>query len=109
MKELTDLIVATDPVSGARHPVRRDAMIAQLRAGGQARAARLARRLPVRDGVLVAEEIDALQIRVHCELQRLSEELQLPRRIAEPAAAEGLHCRFIAGDALAPGSPGTTA
>ena len=163
MEELTDLIVATDPVSGTRLPVRRDAVIAQLTAGGQDRAARLARRLPARDGVLVAEEIDALQIRVHCELQRLGEELQLPRRIAEwlvrwratrpgepirvidvgcglghvvrwlaaydalgpgadlvgvdlnralvtraaeLAAAEGLHCRFIAGDALAPGVAG---
>jgi SAM-dependent methyltransferase len=161
--ELTDLLQAADPASGERLPVHRDSVIARLTAGGQHRAARLARRLPARDGVLVAEEIDALQIRVHCELQRLGEELQLPRRIAawlaryrgarpgaplrvidigcglgyvvrwlaaydvlgpgvdlvgvdlnraligraaELAAAERLPCRFVAGDALAPGVAG---
>ncbi|MFI7540745.1 class I SAM-dependent methyltransferase [Actinoplanes sp. NPDC049599] len=161
--ELTDLLWAADPVSGERLPVRREAVIAQLEKGGQRRAARLARKLPARDGVLVAGEIDALQIRVHCELQRLGEELQLPRRVAEwvlrfrqsrgsepirvvdvgcglgyvvrwlaaygvlgpgvelvgvdlnralverageLAAAEGLRCRFVAGDALAPGVAG---
>ncbi|GAA3345995.1 hypothetical protein GCM10020358_55280 [Amorphoplanes nipponensis] len=156
MYELTDLLSTGEPVS-------RDALVAQLRAGGQRRAARIAARLPVRGGVLVGAEIDALLIRVHCELQRLGEELQLPRRVAEwivrfragrpatplrvvdvgcglgyvvrwlaayemlgpgvelvgvdlnralvtraaeLAAAERLRCRFIAGDALAPGVAG---
>lgn len=80
--ELTDLLQATDPASGDRLPVRLDAVVAQLEAGGQRRAARLARRLPATGGVLDAGAIDALQVRVHCELQRLGEELQLPRRIA---------------------------
>jgi SAM-dependent methyltransferase len=161
--ELTDLLRADDPATGSRLPVRRAAVIAQLEAGGQRRAARLARRLPAVGGVLVPGEIDALQVRVHCELQRLGEELQLPRRIAEwlvrfraarpgepirvvdvgcglghvirwlaahdalgagaelvgvdrntalvdratdLAAAERLACRFVAGDALAPGVAG---
>jgi len=81
--ELTDLLWSSDPVTGERLPVRRDTVVTRLEACGQSRAARVARGLPARDGVLVAEEIDALLVRVHCELQRLGEELQLPRRIAE--------------------------
>jgi len=81
--EITDLLWSSDPATGERRQVRHDAVIARLEAGGQRRAARLARRLPARDGILIADEIDALQVRVHCELQRLGEELQLPRRIAE--------------------------
>lgn len=81
--EVTDLLWSADPESGARLPVHRDAVVARLLAAGQHRAARLAGGLPARDGVLAAEEIDALQVRVHTELQRLGEELQLPRRVAE--------------------------
>jgi SAM-dependent methyltransferase len=114
------------------------------------------------DGRLTESEVDALLLRVHRELQRLSEELQLPRRLAEwlnsevqrlanqtgpirivdvgcglgyvsrwlaarrvlapgielvgvdlnrvlveeasaLAGAEGLSCRFVVGDAFAPG------
>jgi SAM-dependent methyltransferase len=36
--------------------------------------------MPEVDGYLVAEEVDALGVRIHCELQRLGEELQLGRR-----------------------------
>lgn len=164
LMELTDLLWACDPMTGARRPVRQDAVVKRLAASGQRRAARLAHRLPTRDGFLVPGEVDALLLRVHCELQRLGEELQLPRRVAETlqpwilaihrrrpdvpvrvvdigcglgyvvrwlaahqvlgagvelvgvdlnrplahraaalADAEGLTCRFIAGNALAPG------
>lgn len=84
--ELTDLISRWEPRTG-RHPVRRSAVLDRLRASGQHRAMRIAQRLPARDDVLedVLDDgaVDALLIRVHCELQRLSEELQQGRRVAE--------------------------
>jgi SAM-dependent methyltransferase len=82
MVELTDLICHWDPHSG-RRPVLRSVVLERLRASGQRRAIRIARRLPVRDDVLDDDALDALLIRVHCELQRLSEELQQGRRVAE--------------------------
>lgn len=73
--EITDLIA----VPG----VRRSEAAARLRASGQERAARLVEALPATDGVLDAEDCRRLLRRIHAELQRLGEELQLPRRLAE--------------------------
>jgi hypothetical protein len=80
--EITDLLWEFDK-GGARLPTRRDAVTQRLLSGGQRRAARIVEGLPERDGYLIDEEIDRLGIRVHCELQRLTEELQLARRVAE--------------------------
>lgn len=76
--EITDLLWSVD-AAGARQPVRRCDVEAELVARGQRRAARIVRNVPTSDGVLVA---DALSLRVHAELQRLSEELQMGRRVA---------------------------
>ena len=76
--EITDLI--------AEHPVRRDDVANRLRASGQERAARLVEALPASDGVLDAEHCRALMRRIHAELQRLAEEFQLARRVAEDVA-----------------------
>ncbi len=73
--EITDLIT----VPG----VRRADAAARLRASGQERAARLVEDLPAVDGVLDAGHCRLLLRRIHAELQRLGEELQLPRRLAE--------------------------
>ncbi|MDQ7904875.1 methyltransferase domain-containing protein [Phytohabitans sp. ZYX-F-186] len=158
--EITDLLGGWD-TSGVRRPVPVEATAARLAASGQHRAARLVRRMPARDGLLDPAAVDALLLRVHYELQRFEEELQLARRIAqtvapwvaalrgerpvrvvdvgcglgyvlrwlaahdalgpdvelvgvdldrrlvahaaELAAAEELPCRFVAGDAFAPG------
>jgi SAM-dependent methyltransferase len=81
--EITDLLWDRDPVTGARRPVRRDAVVRRLAHGGQRRAARIAARLPATDGLLTEADVDGLMLRVHLELQRLGEELQLPRRVAE--------------------------
>lgn len=152
--EITDLLW-----SGSGEPVVREEAVALLRSRGQPQAARIVSLLPARDGVLDAEATDALGLRIHRELQRLGEELQLGRRVAsavhtllppggEPvrvvdvgcglghvlrsiaargdlpahvelvgvdlnpvlaeeaarlSAAEGLRCRFVAGDAFEPG------
>lgn len=80
--EITDLVLQVR--DGERLPVRRDDVVAALAAGGQHRAARLAARLPAdRDGCLDEHAVDRLVVRIHCELQRLEEELRQPRRTAE--------------------------
>lgn len=162
--ELTDLLWVCEQGTGERRPVDLEAVAARLESSGQRRAARIARSLPSHGGFLDEQAADALMLRVHCELQRLGEELQLPRCVAETlrswaspllraqpnaplrvvdvgcglgyvtrwlaahqvlgpgvelvgvdlnsvltqhaselAAAEGLDCRFVAGNAFAPG------
>lgn len=160
--EITDLLWPVD-AAGRELPVRRDEAMAALTSRGQRRAARLVERMPHREGVIDRSFLSDLALRVHCELQRLGEELQLDRRVAHYlgphlerlrelgsgritvvdigcglghvlraasahgwfgpgvdlvgvdlnptlirhatrlARTEGLDCRFIAGDALAPG------
>ncbi|SFE22254.1 Ubiquinone/menaquinone biosynthesis C-methylase UbiE [Actinacidiphila alni] len=80
--EISDLIVAFDPHDGRRLPVRRAEVVEQLRAAGDARAARIVAGLPAGpDGVLEPAAVDRLLIGVHTELQRLSEELRIGRRL----------------------------
>lgn len=75
--EITDLLWSDS--GGA--VVRADA-VELLRSRGQARAARIVERLPAPDGLLDVATVDALGLRIHRELQRLGEELQLGRRVA---------------------------
>ncbi|WP_300682610.1 class I SAM-dependent methyltransferase [Nocardioides sp.] len=85
--EVTDLLWSFD-ADGTRLPVRRHEIVAGARNRGQRRAAQLLSRLPASaDGTLNAPQVDALGLRIHAELQRLGEELQLGRRIAEVVAA----------------------
>lgn len=81
--EITDLIWGSHPESGARLPVRADEVIARLDLSNQRRAIRIVQSLPSTKGILDEAAVDALLLRVHCELQRLGEEVQLPRRVAE--------------------------
>lgn len=80
--EITDL-VRSWRADGTRTPVVVADVAARLRASGQARAARVVEQMPAHDGVLDDAATDALVIRVHCELQRLSEELVQGRRVLE--------------------------
>lgn len=57
-------------------------VVATLHGRGQDRASRIVDRMLDDEGVLVADAVDALGLRVHRELQRLGEELQLGRRVA---------------------------
>ena len=77
--EITDLI--------AHPPVHKATAAARLRASGQERAARLVEALPAVDGVLDEPQRRRLLRRIHAEIQRLGEELQLPRRVAEDLLA----------------------
>jgi 2-polyprenyl-3-methyl-5-hydroxy-6-metoxy-1,4-benzoquinol methylase len=79
--EITDLLWQVDG-GGARTPVVKAEALAQLAERGQRRAMRIVARMPATDGVVDPSYADALGVRVHCELQRLSEELQFGHRVA---------------------------
>ncbi|MGW6460306.1 hypothetical protein ACWF94_31030, partial [Streptomyces sp. NPDC055078] len=81
--EISDLVVAHDPHTRERLPVRRDAVVARLAATGDRRGARIAASLPCdENGVLDPCAVDRRLIVVHTELQRLSEELRIGERVA---------------------------
>lgn len=79
--EITDLLWSVD-ADGRRQAVSKADVLNRLRVQGQRRAARIVSAIPSARGILYPGHIDALGFRVHCELQRLSEELQLARRVA---------------------------
>lgn len=80
--EITDLLWSFSP-AGRRREVSRAEVVSLLEQRRQTRAARIVGRLPVLEGgALDPDAVDGLGLRVHCELQRLGEELQLPRRVA---------------------------
>lgn len=79
--EITDLLWSVD-ADGASLPVLKADVLDRLRAVGQRRAARIVSTMPAASGVLDQGYVDALDVRVHCELQRLGEELQFARRVA---------------------------
>ncbi len=79
--EITDLLWQVD-AAGARLPVAKGDVLTRLRQGGQHRAARIVSAIPAGGGILDPDYVDALGVRVHCELQRLGEELQFGRRVA---------------------------
>lgn len=82
--EVSDLVVRVDPEHLERLPVRRADVVRSFEAAGDRRGASIVRRLPVdAAGVLDAQAVDALLLRTHAELQRLSVELQVADRVAE--------------------------
>ncbi|MGH3510034.1 MAG: methyltransferase domain-containing protein [Nocardioidaceae bacterium] len=80
--EITDLLWSLD-ADGQRVPVVVDDVVEQLLIRGQRRAAAIVRTMPAIDGHLDPDYVDRLGLRVHCELQRLAEELQMGRRVTE--------------------------
>lgn len=68
--------------NGVRRPVVRAEVLITLAARHQRGAARIVARMPTTDGILEPAYLEALAVRVHCELQRLEEELQFGRRVA---------------------------
>lgn len=79
--EITDLLWSVDG-NGMPLAVSKAEVLDRLRALGQRRAARIVSAIPAVDGILDLGYVDSLGFRVHCELQRLGEELQLARRVA---------------------------
>ena len=90
--EITDLLWPLD-AARTRLPVRQAEAARLLDERGQRRARRIILDLPAVGGVLDADYIDALGLRVHFELQRLEEELVFGRRAAALLAplVAGLH------------------
>lgn len=80
--EITDLLWPVDE-EGRPVPVVRDEAVALLRERGQPAAARLVASMPRLDGLIDLAYLEGLALRIHRELQRLGEELQLDRRVAE--------------------------
>src|SRR5690348_16212213 len=79
--EITDLLWSFD-AGGQPVAVAKAAVVGRLTALGQRRAARIVSAFPAPGGILDPGYADALGLRVHCELQRLGEELQFARRVA---------------------------
>ena len=81
--EISDLIVNFDIETLARLPVRKQDATDKLRANGQHQAASIVQQMPDSDGVIDQDYADELLVRVHCEMQRLSEEFQHGRRVLQ--------------------------
>lgn len=79
--EITDLLWPIDD-EGVLQPVGRDEVVGALTSRGQRRAAAIVARMPHHDGLIDDAYLRGLALRIHRELQRLGEELQLDRRIA---------------------------
>jgi SAM-dependent methyltransferase len=79
--EISDLVIAYDPETLERLPVRRDEVVAELERHGMGAAVRVVAPWPHRGGVLDARFVDAVLLRAHHELQRLSEEFRQGERM----------------------------
>lgn len=85
--EITDLLWPTD-VQGVLQEVRQNDCVDALASRGQRRAAAIVARMPSRNGVIDERYLHDLALRIHCELARLGEELQLDRRVAEQLSTQ---------------------
>jgi 2-polyprenyl-3-methyl-5-hydroxy-6-metoxy-1,4-benzoquinol methylase len=81
--EISDEIVAFDPVTLARLPVRKSSVVQHFSDLRNRRAARIVEAMPEADGYLDPVCVDRLLVSVHCEMQRISEEFQHGQRALE--------------------------
>jgi SAM-dependent methyltransferase len=82
--EISDAIISFDPLTLERKPVIKREVLREFTALGNKSAVRVVERIPERArGVLDPEVVDRLLITAHCEMQRISEEFQHGRRVAE--------------------------
>src|SRR3954466_9115411 len=81
--EISDLIGAHALETLERLPVVKADVVALFRSAKNETAARIVERMPEQGGVLDPREVDRLLVRVHVEMQRLSEEMQHGARVAE--------------------------
>jgi SAM-dependent methyltransferase len=80
--EISDLIVDFDPASGDRRAVLKADVVATFRRWKRRAAVRVVRRIPADDdGFLDPNAVDDLLVRVHAEIQRLSEEFMQAKRL----------------------------
>ena len=81
--EISDAIVSFDPATLQRNPVRKSDVVGQFNELGNHEAASIVQQIPERDGALDPAAVDKILITSHCEMQRMSEEFQHGRRVAE--------------------------
>src|SRR5215510_6503162 len=81
--EISDAVVSFNPNTLEREPVIKSAVLAQFSALGNSAAVRVVKRIPERNGVLDSDAVDRLLVTTHCEMQRISEEFQHGKRVAE--------------------------
>jgi SAM-dependent methyltransferase len=81
--EVSDAIISFDPETLEREPVVKSEVLHEFTALGNRQAARIVEQIPERDGALDPEAVDRLLVTAHCEMQRISEEFQHGRRVAE--------------------------
>lgn len=81
--EISDEILSFDPETLERLPVRKQDVVEKFASRSNRRAVRIVRGLPERDGILDPDAVDRRLVRVHCEMQRISEEFQHGQRVAE--------------------------
>lgn len=82
--EISDRIAAFDFETLGRLPVKKQSVVDEFLSLGNKPAADIVKSLPARDdGTLDPQAIDRLLVSIHCEMQRISEEFQHGRRVAE--------------------------
>jgi|ERR1043166_5624244 SAM-dependent methyltransferase len=82
--EISDRIIDFDPETLERRPVRKADVIEEFISLGNPWAARIVSDIPgLPDGTMDDSAVDQLLIKVHCEMQRMSEEFQHGQRVAE--------------------------
>ena len=81
--EISDAIVSFDPETLKREAVIKSEVLREFSDVGNRKAVRIVEHLPERDGVLDPDAVDRLLVTTHCEMQRISEEFQHGKRVAE--------------------------
>ena len=81
--EISDAIVSFDPETLARRPVLKSEVVGYFAALGNRAAVGIIEKIPAQNDVLDAAAVDRLLVTAHCEMQRISEEFQHGRRVAE--------------------------
>ena len=81
--EISDAIVSFDPNTLQRKPVKKSDILVQFTELGNHEAVRIVQQIPEQDGALDPAAVDKILITAHCEMQRMSEEFQHGRRVAE--------------------------
>lgn len=81
--EISDLIVDFDIKSLARRPVHQAEVIEKFQRIRDRRGAQIVASMPATGGVIDPDYVDRLLVRVHGEMQRLSEEFQHGQRVFE--------------------------
>lgn len=81
--EISDAITSFDPETLERKHVYKADVISSFAQIGNRTAVKIVEKMPERDGILDAATVDKILIGAHCEMQRISEEFQHGRRVAE--------------------------